>query len=84
MGKGSPAGHVSSAVSLQSDGHLADLAVSDPLQPASDRLLDLDAGRAELVGPELLQVRHLTRSEEDLCLSKLEHVGLLKDGFKQG
>lgn len=40
----SPAGQVSSAVSLQSDGRLADLPVSNSLQPTSNRLLDLDTG----------------------------------------
>lgn len=74
----SPAGQVSSAVSLQSDGRFADLSVSNSLQPTSARLLDLDAGRAELIGPELLQVRHLTRSEEDLGLTELEHIGVLR------
>ncbi len=40
----SPAGQVTSAVSLQSDGRLADLSVSDSLQPTPNCLLDLDAG----------------------------------------
>lgn len=74
-----PASQVPAAVFLQQDGRRADLAISDPLQPAPDRLLDLDAGRAEPVGPQLLQVRHLAGSEEDLCLPELEHVGLLMD-----
>ncbi len=74
----SPAGQVSSAVSLQSDGRLADLSVSNSLQPASNCLLDLDTGRAELIRSELLQVRYLTRPEEDLGLTKLEHVRLLR------
>lgn len=73
----SPTSQVSSAISLQGHGRPADLTVPDPLQPASDRLLDLDAGRAELIGPKFLQVRHLTGSEEDLSLSELEHVGFL-------
>lgn len=74
----SPAGQVSSAISLQSDGRLADLSVSNSLQPTSHRLLDLDTGRAELIRPELLQVRYLTRPEENLGLTKLEHVRLLR------
>lgn len=73
----SPAGHVSTAISLQVDGRLPDLLVADPLQPASHRLLDLDAGGAELVCPQLLQVGHLARPEEDLGLTKLELVWVL-------
>lgn len=78
----SPASKVSSAVSLQIDGSLADLSVSNSLQPTSDRLLDLDAGCTELICPELLQIGYLTGSEEDLCLTKLEHVWVLRNKMK--
>ena len=73
----SPAGHVAAAVSLQQHCRAADLAVAEPLEPAAHRLLDLDARRAELVRPQLLQVRHLARPEEDLRLAELELVLVL-------
>lgn len=78
----SPAGQVSSAISLQSDGRLADLSVSNSLQPTSDSLLDLDTGWAKLIRPELLQVCYLTSPEEDLSLTELEHVWLLRHKVK--
>lgn len=78
MRRSSPASQVSSTVSLQGYGRPAYLMVPDPLQPASDRLLDLDAGRSELISPKLFQVSHLTCSEEDLRFSKLEHIRVLK------
>lgn len=78
----SPAGQVSSTISLQKDGCLADLLVSDSLQPTSDSLLDFDTGWAKFIRPELLQVRYLSSPEEDLCLTKLEHVGILRDNKK--
>lgn len=73
----SPAGQVPPPVSLQRHGRSANLAVPDPLQPPPDRLLDGDAGGAEFVGPQLLQVSHLAGPEEDLRLPKLEHVWFL-------
>ena len=79
----SPAGQVSPAVSLQQHGRPADLAVAEPLQPAAHRLLDLDARRAELVRPQLLQVGHLARPEEDLRLTELELVLVLRLGRTQ-
>lgn len=78
-GKLLPACKVSSSISLQQDGRPADLSVPDPLQPPSHRLLDLDAGRAKFVRPELLQIRYLSSPEEDLCFSKLEHVWVLEE-----
>lgn len=73
----SPARQVSSSVSLQQHGGPADLSVANSLQPPPHRLLDLDAGRAKFVRPELLQVRHLPGPEEDLGLAELEHVRVL-------
>lgn len=76
--KHSPACQVTPAVSLQSDSRLADLAVPNSLQPSSHSLLDLNAGEAELISSELLQIGHLTCPEENLCLSKLELIWVLK------
>lgn len=73
----SPARQVSSAVSLQHDGRLENFSVSNSLQPTTHRLLDLNTGGTELICPQLLQVRHLPGSKEDLCLPELEHVGFL-------
>lgn len=82
-GELSPARQVSSSVSLQQDGRPADLSVANSLQPPSHRLLDLDAGRAKFVRPELLQVRHLSSPEEDLGLAELEHVRVLGETTQQ-
>lgn len=73
-----PARQETPSISLQGDGGLPDLSVAYSLKPSSHRLLDLDAGVAELVGSELLQIGHLSGPEEDLCLSKLELIWVLK------
>lgn len=73
----SPACKETPAVLLHQDSGLPDPLVLDPLQPSSHRLLDLDAGSAELVGTKLLQICHLTCAEEDLGLPKLELVRVL-------
>ncbi len=77
--KHSPACQVTPAVSLQNDSRLADLAVPNSLQPSSHGLLDLNAGEAELISSELLQIGHLTCPEENLRLSKLELIRVLKE-----
>lgn len=77
-----PTGQISSAISLQSYGRFADLSVSDSLQPTSNSLLNLDTGCAKLICPDLLQIRDLASSEEDLCFAKLEHVWLLRREVK--
>lgn len=46
-------------------------------QPAADGFLDLDAGRAEFVRPQLFQVSHLSGPEEDLCFSELVFIFVL-------
>lgn len=50
-------------------------------QPAPHRLLDADTGRAQFIGAELLQVRHLSGPEEDLSFAKLKLILVL--GAKQ-
>lgn len=67
---------------MQSYGSLVNLSVSNSLQPTTNSLLNLDTGCTKLIRPELLQICDLPGSEEDLCLTKLEHVWLLRQEIK--
>lgn len=67
-------------VSLYGDGRLTDTQVLLASEPAADGLLDVDAGFTEFVGPQLLQISHLSSSEEDLRFSKLVFILVLKRG----
>lgn len=80
LGLYSPAGLVSTHMSLDVDGGLLHSQVLLTGQPAADGLLDTDAGGAELVCSELLQVGHLASPEEDLGLAKLVLVRILGQG----
>ena len=48
-----------------------------PDQPASHMSLDTQTGRVESLRPQSLQVGHLSRSEEQLCLPKPVLTGVL-------
>lgn len=63
---------------LHDDGCCLQPLVLCALHPASHSLLHEYAGRTQLICSQLLQVGHLARSEEDLGLTKLVLVWILK------
>lgn len=58
-------------ISLYGDSRFPHPQVFFAGQPAADGLLDADAGRAQFIRTQLLQVSHLTGSEEDLVFAQL-------------
>lgn len=75
----SPAGLVSSGEPLDGDGCAPLTQVLLARQPAADRFLDANAGGAQLVRSQLLQIGDLASPEEDLRLTKLVFVLILRD-----
>lgn len=75
----SPAGLVSSGEPLYGNGGTALAQVLLACQPAADGFLDADTRGTQLVCPQFLQVSHLTGSEEDLSLTKLIFILILRD-----
>lgn len=74
----SPAGLVSSDMSLDGNGGMFHAQVFLAGQPAADGLLDANAGSAQFISPELLQIRHLTRPEKYLRFPKLVLIRILE------
>lgn len=79
----SPASLVSSGEPLDGDGSVALAQILLAREPTSDGFLDADAGGAQLVGSQLLQVGNLACSEEDLGLAKLIFILVLRDREEQ-
>lgn len=79
----SPASLVTSGEPLDGDGSVALAQVLLARQPTADGFLDADAGGAQLVRSQLLQVGDLARSEEDLGLAKLIFILVLRDRGEQ-
>lgn len=79
----SPAGLVSTDVSLDGCGSVFHAQVLLARQPAADGLLDADAGSTQLICTQFLQVRNLPRSEKDLGLAKLVLILILLEGQKK-
>ena len=52
-------------------------------QPAAQGLLDADARQAQLLRPQVLQVGHLARTEEDLGSAELILVSILRTKIKE-
>ena len=52
-------------------------------QPAAQGLLDADACLAQLLRPQVLQVGHLARTEEDLGFAELILVSILRTKIKE-
>lgn len=75
----SPASLVSSGEPLDGDGRAALAQVLLALQPAANGFLDANAGSTQLLRPQLLQVGNLAGPEEDLGLTKLVFVLVLKE-----
>lgn len=73
-----PAGLVSPGEPLNGDGGAALAQVLLACQPAADGLLDADAGGTQLVRSQLFQVRHLAGPEEDLSLTELILILVLR------
>lgn len=82
----SPAGLVSSGEPLDGDGSATHAQILLACQPAADGFLDADAGNTQLICPQLLQIGDLARPEEDLGLTKLVFILVLKNdrGRSQG
>lgn len=75
----SPASLVSSGEPLDGDGSAALAQILLARQPAADCFLDANAGSTQLVRPQLLQVGNLAGPEEDLGLTKLVFILVLKE-----
>lgn len=73
----SPDCPLSTDVLLQNDGCRSRAEERPPPAPPSEVFLDGDTGSPEPVQAQLLQIRHLTRAEKDLCAPKLVLVGVL-------
>ena len=80
----SPAGLVSSGEPLDGDGSVAFAQILLACQPTADGFLDADAGSTQLVCPQLLQVSDLASPEEDLGLTKLVFILILKEDKSRG
>ena len=65
--------------SLSENGGGSESPVPGLPQPAPDMSLDTQTGRLESLGPQSLQVGHLTCSEEQLRLSKPVLTGVLQE-----
>lgn len=78
----SPAGLVSTDVSLDGCGSMFHAQVLLVRQPAADSLLDADAGGTQLICTQFLQVRNLACTEKDLGLAKLVLIWILLGGQK--
>lgn len=78
----SPAGLVSTDVSLDSCGSVFHSQVLLACQPAADCLLDADASSTQLVCTQFLQVRNLPRSEKDLGFPELVLIWILLENQK--
>lgn len=79
----SPASLVSPGEPLDGDGSVTLAQVLLAREPTADGFLDADAGGAQLVRPQLLQVGNLACSEEDLGLAKLIFVLVLRNRKKR-
>lgn len=79
----SPASLVSPGEPLDGDGGVALAQVLLARQPASDGFLDADAGGAQLVRSQLLQVGNLACPEEDFGLAKLIFILVLRERKEQ-
>lgn len=80
----SPAGLVSSGEPLDGDGSAALAQILLACQPATDGFLDADAGSAQLVRTQLLQIGDLAGPEEDLGLTKLVFILVLGEDRSRG
>lgn len=69
---------VSACVSLHGDCSAAQTQVFLAGEPASDGLLDPHTSHAEFIGPQFLQICHLSCPEEDLSFPKLVLIWVLK------
>lgn len=78
----SPAGLVSTDVSLDGCGSMFHAQVLLACQPAADGLLDADAGSTQLICTQFLQIRNLPGAEKDLGLAKLVLIWILLGGQK--
>lgn len=76
--KHSPDLFLSAHVLLDSDGSLSHVQEPASLPPAPHVLLDGHARRTKMIQTQLLQVRHLSRPEEDLTPTELVLVGILE------
>lgn len=79
----SPASLVSPGEPLDGDGGVALAQILLARQPASDGFLDADAGDAQLVRSQLLQVGNLACPEEDFGLAKLIFILVLRERKEQ-
>ncbi len=79
----SPASLVSSGEPLDGDGSATLAQILLARQPAADCFLDANAGSTQLVRPQLLQVGNLAGPEEDLGLTKLVFILVLKEGRQE-
>lgn len=77
-GVNSPAGLVAPGEPLDGDGSAPHAQILLAYQPAADGFLDANAGRTQLVCSQLLQVGNLAGPEEDLGLTELIFVLVLK------
>lgn len=77
----SPARLVSSSEPLDGDRSAALAQVLLARQPAADGLLDADAGSTQLVCPQLLKISDLAGPEEDLGLTKLVFILVLRENM---
>ena len=73
-----PPGDHAPAVCLDEEDGPFDLHVAPLGEPPTDVLLDHNAAGPQSLRPNLLQVRHLTSPEEDLCLTELVLVPVLQ------
>lgn len=80
----SPASLVSSGEPLDGDGSAALAQILLACQPTADGFLDADAGSTQLVRPQLLQVSDLASPEEDLGLTKLVFILILREDRSRG
>lgn len=70
---------MSSGEPLDGDGSAALVQILLARQPAADGLLDANAGHTQLVCPQFLQVGDLAGPEEDLGLTELVFILVLKE-----
>jgi len=72
-----PACYSAAAMRLYKNDSPTYFDVSLLCQPTTHDFLNEHTAATQPIGPQLLQVRHLTSSKEDLCLSKLVQIAIL-------